>query len=78
MSDKHCCCDHRVYGCDYTLYTEQLFPHYCNVLLLQSSVKTWTRDDLNMDNTGFFNKNVFRVQIALYVENNAWHSVNFF
>ncbi len=39
MPDKRCCCcDHKLYGCDYTQYTE-LFPHHCNVLLLQCSVK---------------------------------------
>ncbi len=35
MPDKRCC-DHRLYGCDYTQYME-LFPHYCNVLPLQGS-----------------------------------------
>uniref|UniRef100_A0A673FXK6 Potassium voltage-gated channel subfamily H member 7 n=1 Tax=Sinocyclocheilus rhinocerous TaxID=307959 RepID=A0A673FXK6_9TELE len=41
MPDKRCCCcsDHKLYGCDYTQYTE-LFPHHCNALLLQGSVKT--------------------------------------
>ncbi len=29
----------RLYGCDYTQYTEQFFPHHCNVLLLQGIVK---------------------------------------
>ncbi len=42
MPDKLCCCcgDHSLYGCDYTQYTE-LFPHHCNALLLQGSVKTF-------------------------------------
>ncbi len=39
MPDK-LCCDHRLYGCDYTQYTE-IFYHHCNMLLLQGSVKTF-------------------------------------
>ncbi len=39
MPDK-LCCDHRLYGCDYTQYTE-IFSHHCNMLLLQGSVKTF-------------------------------------
>ncbi len=46
MPDKRYCCDHRLcfffrlYGCDYTQYTE-LFPHHCNALLSQGSMKTF-------------------------------------
>ncbi len=40
MPDSRCCCDHKLYGCDYTWYTE-LFLHHCNVLLSQRSVKTF-------------------------------------
>ncbi len=41
MPDKRCCCcEHKLYGCDYTQYTE-LFPHHWNALLLQGSVKTF-------------------------------------
>ncbi len=41
MPDKRCCCcDHKLYGCDYTQYTE-LFPHHCNSLLSQGSMKTF-------------------------------------
>ncbi len=40
MPDRRCCCDHKLYGCDYTRYTE-LFLHHCNVLLSQGSVKTF-------------------------------------
>ncbi len=40
MPDRCCCCDHKLYGCDYTWYTE-LFLHHCNVLLSQGSVKTF-------------------------------------
>ncbi len=41
MPDKRCCCcDHKLYGCDYTQYTE-LLPHHCNALLLQGSMKTF-------------------------------------
>ncbi len=34
MPDKRCCRDHRLYGCD-----TELFPHQCNTLHLQGSVK---------------------------------------
>ncbi len=40
MPDRRCCCDHKLYGCDCTRYTE-LFPHHCNALLSQGSVKTF-------------------------------------
>ncbi len=41
MPDKGCCCcDHKLYGCDCTQYTE-VFSHYCNALLLQASVKAF-------------------------------------
>ncbi len=37
MPDKRCCCcDHILYGCD-----TELFPHHCNTLLFQGSMKTF-------------------------------------